>query len=364
MGRTEVTENFLQERGAEWTSDDELRRVDHYGDPDAEYEAVAQGGLAIMERGRRDTLVISGEDAVPWLQGLVTSDLHELVDEGNGQRTAFVNTTGRFVGEARVLHLPELLLLDMEPGTLDGGLYSHLRQHIILEKVNLDDRSDATARVGFFGERAAEVLERLADWKYPPGERPPFHGSWSRWSGRDLIVQRVVWSRLPGFEICCDVDTVVPLMEAIETLEGSLPLIGHRTFETMRIEDGVPRFGTELHDRVIPLEAHFDDAISYEKGCYLGQEIIARLDSRGIPAKLLRRVVLDGKEVPQPGTTVYSVDDEKKIGHVESAAYSPRHDAPVALAFVKRNHNDIGNTVCIDDAEGRLQPLLDLTALS
>ncbi len=365
MGRTEQTRKYLEERRASWSADEARRRVLHYGAPDAEYDAIVDDGLGIVERGARDTLVVHGDDTIPWLQGLVTNDLHDLHDEGSGHRNAFVNTTGRFVGEARILHLPQLLMLDLEAGTLNGGLYSHLRQHIIMEDVTLEDRSEATARIGVYGSQTASLLEKLTSWEHELSSRPPFYGSWSRWKGGDLIAQRVVWSRQPGFEISCAVETVVPLLDAIESIHGSLPLVGHEAFEALRIEDGIPRFGVELHDRVIPLETDFDDAIAYDKGCYLGQEIIARLDTRGIPAKRLRRVVLDGNTTPEPKTPVYSADgDDKKIGHVESAAFSPRLDAPVALAFVKRNYNDIENTVRIDEIHGHLEPLMDLRDLT
>lgn len=364
MARTKTTKQYLDDRGAQWSDDDGLQRAEHYGEPDREYAAVVDEGLGIIDRGERDVLVISGDDAVPWLQGLVTNDLHGLVEEGNGHRNAFVNTTGRFVGETRILHLPRMLLLDLEPGNLDEGLYAHLRQHVILEDVELADRSDTSTRLGLYGQRAASVLTELADWEHDLSQRPAFFGTWSRWRGRDLIAQRVIWNRQPGFEICCDVETAVPLLEALDEKLGVLPLFGHRTFETLRIEDGVPRFGAELHDRVIPLEADFDDAIAYDKGCYLGQEIIARLDSRGVPAKRLRRVVLETDEVPEGGVSVRSDDDkEKKIGHVESAVFAPRFDAPVALAFVKRNYNDLGNTVRIEGAEGRLEPLMTLPSV-
>lgn len=365
MGRSEAIEKRLEARGATWISDGDVPVVDHCGDPDAEYRAVVDGGLAAIERGERETLVITGADAVPWLQGLVTNDLHRLVDEGNGQRNAMVNTTGRFVGEVRILHVPELLVLDLEAGTLGGGLLSHLRQHVIMEDVELDDRSEATWRLGVYGERAATVLGEFADWEHDLADRPLFYGSWARWQGRDLIAQRVVWSEVPGFELSCAVEDAADVLEGLKESVDDLPLFGHRTFETLRIESGVPRFGVELHDKIIPLEAGFYDAIDFDKGCYLGQEIIARLDTLGTPAKLLRRVVVDGDEVPKEGTSIYPVEgSDRAIGSVESATYSPAFDAPVALAYIKRKHNEIGNEVRVGegDLRGRLDDILEVGA--
>lgn len=361
MARTKEMRALLDEFGAHWTEVAEKEVVAHFGDPHAEYQGVIEKGLGLIERGERETLVLSGDDTVPWLQGMITSDLHKLIEEGSGQRTSFVNTTGRFVGEARILHLPEMLLLDLEPGTLEAGLLSHLRRHIIMEKITIADQSEKTARLGLIGPRAAELLERLTTWSTKPSQLKPFAGAWGEFDDQDLIVQRVVWSELPCFDLICDVQAAPRLFNGLRELEEELPLFGFETFETLRIEAGIPRHGAELHDKVIPLEAAFDDAIAYDKGCYLGQEIITRLDTRGVPAKLLRRVILDGDEIPEKGAPLYGEDGEgKTIGHVESARYSPRYQTPVALAFIRRNFNDIGATVTIDGQKGRLEPLLDL----
>lgn len=364
MGRSETTIERLEASGAQWTDLGEVQAVDHYGDVQAEYMRVVEGGLGIIERGERETLIIGGDDAVPWLQGLVTSDIHALVDEGNGQRTSMVNTTGRFVGEARILHLPELLFLDLEPGTLQGGMWGHLRRHIILEKVKLDDRSAQTARLGVYGRDAAELLSEIATWVHPLADRPPFFGTWGSLDDMDLIAQRVVWFEQPGFEISCALDAVPRILDAIEKNRRHLPLFGRQAFEILRIEAGVPRFGQELHDKVIPLEAGFEDAIAFEKGCYLGQEIIARLDTLGTPAKMLRRLVFDGDKLPEKDTDLFDPEKAtKKVGHIESAVHSFEFDAPVALAFIKRGFNDIDSRVVVDGMEGTIWPLLDIREL-
>lgn len=358
MGRTTAMKEKLNELGAKWRSTPGRDAVDHFGDPQGEYAALADGKLAIMERGERDTLILSGDDVIPWLQGLVTGDLHALVDEGNGQRNAWVNTTGRFVGEARLLHLPQMLFADLEAGALAGGLLSHLRRHIILEDVAIDDRSEQSARIGVYGEPAPAVVDQLANWQHSPADRPLFFGSWGRWKGQDLIVQHVQWNDYPGFEITCDVAQAPALVDALTAIDDSAHWMGHQAFEIHRLEAAIPRYGVELHDRVIPLEATFDDAIAFDKGCYLGQEIIARLDTLGKPAKLLRQVILDTDDVPTPKTEVYREDGEgRKIGHVESAVYSPRFEAALALAFVKRGHNDPGATITVDGHQGTLAPI-------
>ena len=358
MGRERGIRGWLEERGATWTQAGGAKVVSDYGDWRAEYAAIADDGLGIVERGERETLVISGDDTIPWLQGLVTGDLHDLVHEGSGHRNAWVNTTGRFVGEGRFLHLPQLLMVDLEAGALGGGLMGHLRHHIIMEDVRLDDRSEATWRVGLYGEEATRVVAALAKWAHPLEDRPPFSGSWARWRGQDLVVQRMVWMEAPGFEISCAAGAAQTLMEGLEEAAGKMPLVGEQAFEALRVEAGIPRFGRELHERVIPLEASYEDAISYEKGCYLGQEIIARLDTLGTPAKLLRRLIFPADaDVPEQGAKILPPDGEgRPIGTVESVAYSPAAGHPVALAYIKRNHNEIGAEVRVGELIARLAP--------
>jgi folate-binding protein YgfZ len=124
--------------------------------------------------------------------------------------------------------------------------------------------------------------------------------------------------------------------------------VGARALETLRIEAGVPRFGVETHDKIIPLEANLGELISFEKGCYVGQEIIARLDTRGTPAKRLRTLVFQGGAAPHEGAELEA--DGRNAGEVVSATWSPLLEQPIALAYVKRNVNDPGTEV---DVEGR-----------
>ena len=327
------------------------------------YLDLFQIGLGLLDRTPRDTLVITGEDTIPWLQGLVTSDLHHLIEEGSGQRTTFVNTKGRFVGEARIFHLPELLFLDLEPGTLQGGLLSHLRRQIINEKVRLLDRSAQTARIGVYGEHALALLNELTSWGVDPARLPPFHCTWGEWNDQDLILFRPIWSMIPGFEIASASDTRDELLETLQKLTSGIPLLDDGVFEILRTEAGIPRFGVELHEKVIPLEAGFQDAIAFDKGCYLGQEIIARLDTLGTPAKLLRLIVLEGSEPPPPGSEVFVDDHSRAVGTVESSVYSPHFEAPLALAYLKRGFNDLGGTVLIQGDRGEIAPLLDMEKL-
>ncbi len=363
MSRTESFKQRLDADGAQWTSWREVDVVQHFGDPDSEYRAVREGGLGLVDQSWRQTLVVTGSDSVQWLQGLVTSDLFELAEEGSGQQTTVVNNVGRLIAEARVLHIPDLLVLDLEPGVLEDGLMSHLRRHIITEDVKLIDRSEATARLGLFGEDAAQLLDELCETEHQVSSLGQFEGTWGMLGGVEVVIQRVPWSGGPGFDIAAPSEAAAGLWELLLTAdahaevgaEKSVEPVGFETLETLRIEAGVPRFGKELTEKRIPLETGLDDAVSFTKGCYLGQEIIARLDTRGTPARLLRTLVLEAGAAPREGSDIEV--DQRSVGEVISSVWSPQAARPIALGYVKRKHNDIGTEVEVEGRPARVEEL-------
>ncbi len=355
MSRTDIFKERLDALGAQWMQWREREVVRDFGDPDKEYRAVRGGGVGLVDSSYRDTLVIMGGDAVPWLQGLVTSNLLELEEEGAGQITTAVNHIGRLIAEARVLHMPEILVLDLEPGVLAAEFLSHLRRHIITEDVELVDRSEQTARVSVFGERAAALLDELCDTERAVASLDAYAGTWGVLGEEDVVIQRVAWSGGPGYDVSCASEAAHRVWNSLLAAGEDVVAVGFETLETLRIEAGVPRFGTELSDERIPLEAGLDHAISFNKGCYLGQEIIARLDTRGTPARLLRTLVFDGGAAPAVGAEVEV--DGRSVGEVVSSAWSPLVERPIALAYVKRGHNEIGAEVGVEARPARVEAL-------
>lgn len=355
MSRTDKFKGRLEALGAKWRTWRDVEVVGDFGDPDTEYHAVRGAGLGLADQSWRDTLVIMGSDAVPWLQGLVTSDLFALADEGSGQITTAVNQVGRLIAEARVLHMPEMLVLDLEPGVLEAGFLSHLRRHIITEDVTLVDRSAQTARVSLYGQSAAELLDAVCVTEHAVSSRAVFEGTWGTLGDHDVVIQRVPLTGGPGFDIACAREAADRVWQTLFDRGDEVVAVGFDTLETLRIEAGVPRFGKELTEERIPLEAGLDHAISFNKGCYLGQEIIARLDTRGTPARLLRTLVLDAGAAPREGAEVEHED--KTVGEVVSSVWSPLLQKPIALAYIKRKYNEIGAEVEVEARRARVQPL-------
>jgi folate-binding protein YgfZ len=358
------TPNFvecLELHDASWGAHRGARIVEHYGSPGEEYRHIRGGAIGLVDRSERQTLVLTGEDAVPWLQGLVTSDLFELVEEGSGQLTHFVNNLGRILSDARLLHVPGLLLADLEPGTLDAdGLLGHLRRYIVTEDVGLDDRSAHATHLGLFGRGSAELLAELAEPGHDLGTRESYQGSWGQIAGQDVIIQKIPLAGIEGFDVLCDRDAAHFLWREFGDGERVRP-VGHRALEIMRLEAGVPRYGLETDKSIIPVEADLNQSVSYTKGCFVGQEIIHRLDTRGTPAKMLRSLQLAGGEPPALEATVRAIDSDKKVGSIVASAHSPGLDGPIAWSYLKRGHYEVGQTVRVDIGEewreARVEPL-------
>jgi len=346
----------LDELGATWDEWNDAPVVRDYEEDDGEYWSIRRDGAGLVDRLERETLVITGDEAVPWLQGLVTSDLLELKEAGAGQLSLATDVNGRVVSDLRILHLPEMLFIDLEPGTLGGGLYSHLEQQIIMEDVELSDRTSSTGRVGVFGPAAAEVVGRLGDWERRVGDLDEFDGTWGWVGDEDVVLQQVRLTGGPGFDLSFDRSAAAEIWDALERAGGEeVRPAGHQALETARIEASVPRFGAELDEEIIPLEAGLGEHVDFEKGCYTGQEVIARLDTLGTPAKKLRTLVFDGGAAPEVGADVEH--DGRDVGEVVNAVWSPLVEAPIGLAYIKRGANEVGTSV---EVEGRGADVEDL----
>ncbi|MEM1348781.1 MAG: glycine cleavage T C-terminal barrel domain-containing protein [Myxococcota bacterium] len=357
--RTAEYRERLDVEGAQWSEHGGAAVVAHFGSVDDEWRAVRQGGIGVADRAERETFVLTGTEAIPWLQGLVTNDLFALVEEGSGQRTHAVNRIGRAIADARVLHIPEMLLLDLEPGTVASGFAGHLRRHIINEDVKLTDRTVPTGHLGVYGMDAAEFLAELMDTAHPIERLQEYQGTWGSVAGEDVIVQRIPLVGEPSFELMFAREANARLFSLLLEHSAAVRPIGFDALEELRKEAGVPRFGVEYDDSIIPIEADLNHTIDYDKGCYLGQEVIHRLDTRGTPAKFLRMVVTEQEHALSPGDVLEF--EGKKVGELRDV-FTSRHMArTLALAYIKRGAYDEGTSVDVTHGEekipARVQPL-------
>jgi folate-binding protein YgfZ len=317
----------------------------------AQEESLLANGVAICDRSQRDLLVVTGHDAIPFLQGLVTNDLFALEAPGSGLHTTVVDLHGRLIGDLRVLHLMDMLLVDAEQGVLESGILAHFRRHVINEDVVFEDRSHRASRIALWGVGATSLLESVG--LSGVGSLPLWHAVSGEVEGMGVIAQRVqIWGGI-AYELLVDIEDAEAMWRFWEERHSEILILGQTSAETLRILGGIPKWGVELDAKVIPLEAGLGDTISYNKGCYLGQEIIARLDTLGTPRRLLCRLAVEGQIVPQKGARVEV--DGRSVGDIRSACRRPSDGAIVALAYLKRGFNETGNRVAVLIDEERVR---------
>ena len=266
----------------------------------------------LVDRSERGKLALTGEDRKAFLNGQVTNDV-EALEPGQGLYAAFLTPKGKMLGDLRVLDTgppTHELLLDTERVALQS-LFDLVRRFSIGHRVELHKRTLETGLLSLIGV---------------PGEGPEHSHREDTIAGRP--VRRITTD--VGVDILCDAADKAAIVAAL-TADGAREL-SEAEAEVLRVEHGRPRYGVDLDDSVIPQEAGLNDrAVSFTKGCYVGQETVARLFYKGKPNRHLRGVRL--AEPVAPGTPLTL--DGREVGRVTSPVVSPAH-GPVGLALVRR----------------------------
>jgi tRNA-modifying protein YgfZ len=319
------------------------------------YDA-ARRRAAVLDRSDRGRIVVSGADRASYLQGLLTNDIAAL-KAGEGCYAAYLTPQGRMITDLYVYELGDVILLTMDRAVKDTVL-ARLDQFLFSEDVQLGDVSDAVTQVGVIGPEAAAIVSRIlgdvsADRLRGLAEHANVR---TAWNGEPAIVTRITDAGVSGYDVFVDRAKGAALLSAV-TGAGAVPL-DEETAEALRIESGAPRFNRDMDEETIPLEAGIESrAISFSKGCYVGQEVIIRVLHRGHGrvARKLVGLIVSGEQPPVAGATVRS--GEREIGHVTSSAWSPALQKPVALAYVHRDFVAPGTAVAVDGAAAEVTSL-------
>ena len=310
-----------------------------------DYQA-ARERAATFSRGARGCLVVKGRDRASYLQGLLTNDVVGL-KAGEGCYAAYLTPQGRMITDLSVYELGDVMLLSLGLEQKDEVL-AKLDQFIFSEDVQLGDlTSTFTARVLVGPDSARclsaaipvgrDVLESLAEYA---SLRTTFEGS-------PAIVLRSSDAGEPGFEVLVEAPADDRFRERLMQL-GAIA-IAPEAAEVLRVEAGIPRFNRDMTADTIPLEAGIESrAISLNKGCYVGQEVIIRVLHRGHGrvARKLVGMVLEGVSAVVPGTPVQV--DGQVVGEATSSIISPALGKPVAMGYVKREFLAPGTQVVVD----------------
>jgi folate-binding protein YgfZ len=299
---------------------------------ESEYDA-ATAGCGLVDRSERGKLALTGDDAKGFLQGQVSNDVESLTP-GTGCYAAFLTPKGKMLGDLRILDAGELLL-DTERVALQE-LFNMIRRFSIGYRVELHKRTLERGLLSLVGPRADEVaaVGGLAEVEH------------SHVTAELAGIQVRAVRTDVGIDLLCDAADTEALSAALRRA-GAVP-VSDAVADCVRVEHGRPRFGVDLDDSVIPQEAGLNErAVSFSKGCYVGQETVARLYYRGKPNRHLRglrRLAVTA----QAGDEI--AFDGRTVGRITSVAQSPTH-GPIALALVRREAPP-GSEVTVGDEVG------------
>jgi tRNA-modifying protein YgfZ len=308
--------------------------------------AALRGGAGLVDRSGAGRILLTGADRRSYLQGLLTNDIAALTP-GTGCYAAMLTAQGRMMSDMRVLELGDGVLLDV-PLPVTAAIRDHLDQFVFSEDVQVEDVTASRAEIGLYGPGAVDVLVRAGTEGGAPAAL--FSSARVRLAGADAILVRSDEAGVVGYDILVDAT-------AAESVTAALVAAGAVTVtaadaETVRIESGRPRFGVDMDGDTIPLEAGLEGrAISRSKGCYVGQEVIVRVQDRGHGrvAKRLVGLTFD-PAAPVPAAGARIVSGEREIGRITSAAWSPEQARPIALGYVHRDFVESGTSVAVDGA--------------
>jgi tRNA-modifying protein YgfZ len=293
-----------------------------------EYEALTRG-VGVAELPGRTILAVTGSDREQILQSFTTNDVKKL-SVGSGCEAFVTSTQGKTLGHVLIFCETDQHVIDTTPEQA-STLIAHFDRYVITEDVQFSDRTAQLCDLLVAGLKAATVLKTLS------GVDPPVQllaHSPATLADREVTIRRVEFAGPMSYFVQVAAADAAAIAASLCTA-GAI-LCGPEVVESARLEAGIPLFGLDITPDHLPQEVARDArAISFTKGCYLGQETVARIDALGHVNRLLVGLKFAGQDVPTGGMELLA--GEHHVGHVTSAAWSPRLEAPLAMAYVRRN---------------------------
>ena len=290
----------------------------------AGYEAVRDGGAGLIDLAERGRIRVSGSEATMFLNGLVTNDVKSLA-ENRWMPAVFPTVQGRLIGAVRIARVKDGFLIDTERASHDAVLKA-ISRFTMAGDFKVADVTDESAILSLQGMRAGEIVEKVL--KTIVADLP--RNGVSEHEGVTII--RATHTAEDGFDLVIDATRADELRQVLQDA-GAKPVDGE-TFEILRIEAGTARFGRDMDETNVIPEINLDEAVSFTKGCYVGQEIIVRIKHRGHPAKKL--VGLKADRPLEPGAIVTSAAVSPKLGNI-------------GLGYVRYEHIEPGTKLIVDD---------------
>jgi folate-binding protein YgfZ len=307
-----------------------------FGDVPAEY-AAAREGVALFDRSDRGSVRAEGPEAAAFLHRLLANTVRTLVP-GQGNRNLLLSSKGKVLFDVDLAVDERGVELSTPPGTA-ARLIAALETYHFSEKVRFEDRSEQVAPLELVGPRADAVARAVLGVEPPQAEHAPRAATFE---GQPASVVRLEVAGYDGLRLDAGPERAAALWRAL-VAAGARPA-GRVVHDSLRAEACAAEFGVDVDDTIYPQEARLERAFSLDKGCYIGQEVVAKIDTYGGLNKRLCTLAVEGDDPVAPGTRLWREDDGewRDLGVVTTWAYSFARDGGVILAYLKRRHQDAG----------------------
>jgi glycine cleavage system T protein (aminomethyltransferase) len=324
----------------------------HYGDRLGEYRAV-RDAVGIADLSHRGKVRVTGDDRVKWLQSVISNDLLSL-QSGQGLYSSFLTHKGKMLTYFRCYPLTDAVMLE-DVGEIGDQTYAALRKFLLYgTKAKMENCRESWGLLLVSGPRAAAVLNSAFGTHVE--ELKPVNFISAAIGGQAALVIRTEETGEPDFEILIPSEGLVAAWERLMEAGASHGIrpFGSQAHDALRIEAGIPKAGLELNEEIVPPEANLEGkAFSLTKGCYPGQEVVARIDTYGHVRRHLVGLVLKDATLPQKGAKLYSGDRE--VGWISSAVNSPKLGQSIALGFPLRDFSKPGTELSVEVEGARLR---------
>ncbi|NGZ02714.1 MAG: glycine cleavage system protein T [Nitrospira sp. WS238] len=324
----------------------------HYGDMAAEHRAVRQA-VGIADLSHRGKLRITGEDRVKWLQSVISNDILPL-QPGQGRYSSLLTHKGKVLTYFRLYMQNEAVMME-DVGEIGETTFQVLRKFLLYgTKAKLDNCAESWGLLLLSGPKCAQVVQSA--FGVDVADLSPIDFVTAQIKGHQALIVRTEETGEIDIEVLLPTDSLVAAWTAAMEAGAKygIKAIGSHAREALRVEAGIPKAGPDLNEEIVPPEANLEGkAFSLTKGCYPGQEVVARMDTYGNVRRKLVGLVLNDSFVPPHGAKLYNGDRE--VGWISSACHSPHFNKTIAFGFPLRDFSAPGTELTVEFDSGRHQ---------
>lgn len=321
----------------------------HYGNWRAEYDAVRQA-VGLADLSHRGKVRVTGDDRVKWLQSVISNDLLPL-QPGQGRYSSFLTHKGKMLTYFRCYVLTDAVMLE-DVGEIGDATYAALKKFLLYgTKAKMENCAESWGLLLVSGPKAAQTVKSA--FGVDCSDLQPINFVTAQIGGHQALVIRTEETGEVDLEILLPADALATAWTSL--METGAPLgikpVGSQALEALRMEAGIPKAGSELNEEIVPPEANLEGkAFSLTKGCYPGQEVVARMDTYGNVRRKLTGLVVGDGTIPPKGAKLFSGDRE--VGWISSATASPQQNGIIVFGFPLRDFSKAGTMLSIE-VEGK-----------